>query len=167
MARIQSNTERAVVELYRAVWAGLCPREVAEWQCRVVSITSTRPTQIGFEVRESPNCIVTKFSSELSWLMSYLVDSFSPEPGTAKAEGITERLAARAQRHLSNGGWRDDSERPLLMEVLDEACSILEEADRSVPGRLARFQCSCSSDPKPEQGLAQGNGGSSARKGIA
>jgi hypothetical protein len=57
------------------------------------------------------------------------------------------RLAARAKEHLRNGGCDDEDAKPLLAEVLDEACIMLGEVDEQALaslhlrlGQMARSQ---------------------------
>ena len=125
-----------IVAFYRAVWDREWPRLFPELETEDLSVLSSRPSRIGFQYSDSCEYLVTPFASQLSWLISSLVKHLA-SPGIGIAGSATRtRLAMRAKEHLAGGGWADEDEQALLIEVLDEACSILGEANEPALGAL-------------------------------
>lgn len=105
------------------------PHDSREWGGADVVITSRqpKPTKGGFY--PEPRHVVTPFSREVSWLFEQMRDAFAPFLDSCPKIEFYGRLANMANRYLRRLKGSDEVEKDLLLAVLHEAFSILEEME--------------------------------------
>jgi hypothetical protein len=111
------------------------PHDCSEWSGADVVITPRMPNCSKDEFYPAPRCVVTRFSRELSWLFEEMRDVFASFLDGCNKIEFYGRLANMVARYQHRIGGSEENQRDLLLAVMHEAFSMLEEMEEG------RFQC--------------------------
>jgi hypothetical protein len=123
------RTRKELVELEKRIKCGDYPHSNEEWGGADIVISSNNPPKSEPSFYPDPRYVVTRFSHELSWLFESLRDTF-PYINYINKYDFYGRLADTAERYQKQLGFKtEENEHDLLMAVLHDAISILNEME--------------------------------------
>ena len=100
------------------------------WQGADVLISAEAPSPLPADAfYPPPRAVVTRHVAELSWLFERLRDAFMPALDGASKIEFFGRLANTANRYLATAEEKKQSVRDLLLSVLHEAHSVVDEME--------------------------------------